>query len=206
MELNRAGFAGRVPLALGVVAFASVASLVLFFVVGGPFGTINDLGNALVGILSALLAWMLRPRGVEGSPLAVAISLVVLGAAITVVGSALVVSGTTGFFLAGLVSSVGFAFVGLWLVALNRSMRSDGRWPRGLVMLGLVAGTIMAVGFATAPGIAMGLDDMDAAPGWIWIGYAGWIGTFFLYPAWAIWLGRVLFGGAPSLATERQTR
>jgi hypothetical protein len=194
-----------VPIALGVAAFASVISLALFFIVGGPFGTINDLGNALVGILSALAAWTLRPRGVDAPSWAATISLAVLGAAITVVGSALVVSGTTGFFLAGLVSSVGFAFVGLWLVAVNRSMASDGRWPRGLVRLGLVAGAIMAVGFATAPGVVMGLDDMDAAPGWIWIGYAGWMGTFILFPAWAIWLGRMPVGGATSLATKRRT-
>ena len=47
--------------------------------------------------------------------------LAVAGAALTVVGSALVVSGTTGFFLAGLVSSLGFAGIGAWLVAANRS-------------------------------------------------------------------------------------
>jgi hypothetical protein len=64
---------------------------------------------------------------------------------------------------------------------------------------------IMAMGFATLPGIAMGLDDRDAAPGWIWIGFLGWIGTFIIYPVWRIWLGRVLLRGAVSDAAERRS-
>jgi hypothetical protein len=51
---------------------------------------------------------------------------------------------------------------------------------------------LMALGFVVAPGIAMGIDDMNAVPAWIWIGEIGWLGTFFLYPIWALWLGRVV--------------
>jgi hypothetical protein len=192
MALDRDRSVGRLAIALGTVAVASLVSLAVFYVVGNPFGTINDLGNALVGILSALIAWTLRPRGMNGVSGRVAIGAAVLGAAITVLGSALVVSGTTRFLLAGLVSSVGFALIGLWLIALNRSAGSDARWPRRLRTLGVAAGAIMALGFATAPGIAMGLDDMAAAPWWIWLGFFGWIGTYLIYPAWSIWLGRVI--------------
>jgi len=120
-------------------------------------------------------------------------------------GSALVVSGTTGFLLAGLVSSVGFAFIGLWLVALNRAMRSEAGWPRRLPTVRVVAGVIMALGFVATPGIAMGVDDMKTAPGWIWIGFVGWIGTYLIYPVWSIWLGRRLLGGSARVATERRT-
>jgi len=196
MAIDRDRSIGRLAIALGVVVVASIVSLAVFYAGGRPFGAINDLGNALVGILSALLALTLRPRGMEGSLGAAAIGAAVLGAAITVVGTALV--GTTGFFLAGLVSSVGFAFIGLWLIALNRSFGADGRWPRGLLTVGLVLGLLMALGFAAAPGIAMGFDDMAAAPGWIWIGFLGWIGTYLIYPVWAIWLGRLLVAGASS--------
>jgi drug/metabolite transporter (DMT)-like permease len=192
--IDRGRSIGRLAIALGVVVVASIVSLAVFYAVGGPFGAINDLGNALVGILSALLAWTWRPRGMESTLRAATIGAAVLGAAITVVGTALVE--TTGFFFAGLVSSVGFALIGLWLVALNRSIGTDGRWPRRLPTLGLVVGLLMALGFAAAPGIAMGLDDMGAAPWWIWIGFLGWIGTYLLYPVWSIWLGRGLLSGA----------
>ena len=49
----------------------------------------------------------------------------------------------------------------------------------------------MALGIAAVPGILLRLDDMGAAPGWVWIGLVGWLGIFVVYPAWAIWLGRV---------------
>lgn len=42
-----------------------------------------------------------------------------------------------------------------------------------------------------APGVVMGIDDMATAPGWVWIAFIGWLGIFFLYPIWAILLGRV---------------
>jgi hypothetical protein len=47
----------------------------------------------------------------------------------------------------------------------------------------------MTVGFIVVPGIAAGMDDASAAPAWVWIGFVGWIGIFFLYPAWSIWFG-----------------
>ncbi len=181
----------RLAVAVGVVALGSVVSLALFFAVGKPFGAINDWAVGVLGFLSGLLAVMLRRRGMPAARgLGTAASgAAVIGAAIVVVGSTLVISQTTGFFLAGLVESLGFALIGLWLIALNRSIASASRWPRLLPSFGIAAGIIMAMGFAVVPGIAMGLDDIDTAPGWIWIGYLGWLGIFFIYPIWSIWLG-----------------
>jgi len=181
----------RLAVTAGIVGYLSVASLAVFFVVAGPFGTINDIGNALFGILSGALAIALRHVLAGTTTAALATGAAIVGAGLTVVGSALVISGTTGFFLAGLVSSVGFAFIGLWLIAAGRSMASREGWPPRLATLALVAGVTMAIGFVTAPGIALGLDDMDTAPGWVWIGFIGWFGAFFLFPGWWIWLGRV---------------
>ena len=35
----------------------------------------------------------------------------------------------------------------------------------------------------------MGLDDANSAPGWVWVGFLGWLGIFFLFPVWTIWVG-----------------
>jgi hypothetical protein len=185
---------GWLPIAVGVTVFASFVNLVLFFVAGDPFGTINDLGNGVVGVLSGLLAWTLGrselPK-VAGSQ-AAAVAIAVLGAAVTVAGSALVLSEATGFLLAGLVSSVGFALIGLWLVAFNWSLRADQGVSRWLPKMGIAAGAVMAVGIVSLPGIPMRVDDMGAAPGWIWIGFLGWLGVYIIYPLWSIWFGRAL--------------
>jgi MFS family permease len=178
---------GRLAVAAGVVAAASAASLATFFAVQGPFGTINDIGNAVTGILGACLALRLRDR-LTGRVRDLTVAAAVAGATITVVGSALVVSRTTGFFLAALVSSVGFAGIGVWLVALSRSA-GMAEVPRRMRRLGVIGGGLMSLGIATAPGIALRLDDMATAPAWVWIGQLGWLGTFVVYPVWAIWLG-----------------
>lgn len=160
----------------GVVALASLCSLAIFSAVGGPFGPLNDVGNATVAILGGAAAWTVRRR----VP-AAATSVAVAGAAVAAAGSALVLSGTTGWFLAGQVSSVGFAGLGAWLVALSRSGVVAGPMNR---RLGVAAGLLMAAGIVALPGIPMRLDDATTAPGWIWLGFVGWFGTFVVFPVW----------------------
>lgn len=187
MDEGRARGAGPLATAVGFVALGSVACLATYFAVGGPFGWINDLGNAATGMLSAALAWQLRGR-LPDRTRGPAVGTALVGAAVTMVGSALVLSGTTGFLLAGLVSSLGFAGVGAWLMILNRSADGAAGTAR-LRTLGLAAGALMALGVLVAPGIALGIDDMATAPGWIWIGFVGWLGIYAAYPAWAILTG-----------------
>ncbi len=190
MDEARGRDTGRLALAIGVVAAGSAVCLATYFAVRGPFGTINDLGNAATGVLSGWLAWRMRgQRSARVRDIAVGAALV--GATITVVGSALVVSGTTGFLFAGLVSSIGFAGIGAWLVVVNRSAAQEAAWPQRLRTLGIAAGGLMAVGIVTAPGIPLGLDDMTTAPVWVWIGFVGWLGIYVAYPAWAFWMGIV---------------
>jgi hypothetical protein len=176
----------RLAIAAGVVAIASDASYLVFTVAGEPFGSLNDIGNAAFGILAGWLAWTVRDR--TGSTVAV---VALAGAAISVVGSSLVLAGTTGWFLGGLVSAVGFALIGPSVVVYARSALAGDGLPRRLGQLGVATGSLMVVGLVSIAGVAMRFDNADTAPGWTWIGFVGWIGAFVLYPAWAIWLGRL---------------
>ena len=180
---------GRLALAVAIAAVGSAACLATYFAAGGPLGTISDIGNAATGVFSAGLAWRLR-RQIPGRAANVAVAAAIAGAALTVAGSTLVVSGTTGYFFAGLVSSVGFAGIGAWLVVLSKGDGQAAVTPR-LRSLGTAAGGLMALGIAAAPGIVLGLDDMASAPAWVWIGLFGWLGIFIAYPAWAIRLASV---------------
>ena len=60
MDDTRGRDTGRLAITVGVVAAGSVACLATFFAARGPFGTLNDVGNAATGVLSAALAWRLR--------------------------------------------------------------------------------------------------------------------------------------------------
>jgi hypothetical protein len=187
-----------IPIArtLGVVGLLSWLSLIVFFIVGDPFGTLNDIGNGALGLLSAALAVTLMPAVTAPNPgvKVLASSAAVLGAAITVVGSVLILWDITGFYLAGLVSSMGFAFIGVWLVAFNHWIADDvrQRCPRRLPIVGILAGAIMAIGFINIPGVVWGLDDMEKAPVWILAGGINWLGTYVLFPVWSIWFSRAL--------------
>jgi hypothetical protein len=175
---------GRLALATGIVTVVSLVALVLFFALGqgNAFGTINDWTIGAIGVLTIALALAVRRDTISW--------IAIVGGAIVLIGALLVISRTTGFLLAGLIESVGFALVGLWLIAINRA--ADRRWPRQLGALGVLAGGVMAIGFVVLPGVAQRLDDMATAPWWVWIGFVGWLGIFVLYPAWSLWLGREL--------------
>jgi hypothetical protein len=181
----------RLAIAGGAIGLFSLASLVAFFIVGGPFGATNDWAIAAVGCLTGLLAVAQWRRDERTGPRTgvLPVWLAVAGAAVVIVGAWLVISDTTGYLLAGLVESLGFALIGVWLFALNRSPARAERGPRRLTRLGVAAGLVMTLGFLVVPAIAAGLDDSSAAPVWVWIGFLGWLGTFFLYPVWSLWIG-----------------
>jgi hypothetical protein len=173
-----------VALVHGIVGLATCLCLILFYAVGGVLGAVNDVGNALYGALSLALAWTLY-RGVEGArrtPHArlVFLGVAAVGAVLTVVGTVLVMTETTGFYLPGLWSGFGFALIGVWLIGVGSA--ASGPLRRS----GVVAGAVMLLGLVGVPGIAMGIDDMDTAPVWTFVAGFGWAGTYLLFPAWSL--------------------
>jgi hypothetical protein len=180
-------------LAVGAVAAGSAICLATYFIVGGPFGAINDFGNAAIAVLSGALAWRLRDQ-LSGRARVVGLLAAIGGAGVAIVGSGLVVSGTTGFLLAGLVSSLGFAGIGAWLLLLSRSAGASG--PRTLRALATAAAALMLLGVVGTPGIALRIYDMATAPGWVWVALLSWLGIYLVYPIWAIAFGTHTLGAA----------
>jgi hypothetical protein len=185
---------GWVAMATGIAGLLGLAFIILFFTVGQPFGTLNDICIGLVAILSAVLAWLLYPGHHAQSPLLsqVALILALLGSLVVVVGSELVISGVKGWFLAGLYMAAGNALIGLWLLGLNYSALQVSSWLFSLTILGLVSGVILAFGLLTIPGILSGIDSMESAAWFVNIGQAGALGYLILFPIWCVLLGRVL--------------
>ena len=185
---------GWMAIVTGVSVILAVVSITLMSTVNNSFGIANDVFNGIIGISSAVLAWMLYAEFHTKSPLMsqITLALAVVGAVFTVVGSVLVIKGLTGYVLAGWYSAIGFALIGLWLVAFCYSMQPGDTLPHNLLVLGLVAGAFMAVGLIGIPGIIAGIDSMESMPWYLYVAFFGWLGTYILYPIWAIWLGRYL--------------
>jgi hypothetical protein len=193
-EVDRRHTISRLALLTAVVDLFGVVSLITFFAVGGgPLGFINDVANALVGLLSMGLAWLWVPDlKTRWSTLAIAAA--TLGALVMAAGSTLIIFDITGWYLAGLVSSVGSAFIGIWLLVSNRLHRQAAELPRGLIMLGVTSAIFMIIGLLALPGVLAGIDDPQLAPWYVNAGLLNWMGTYGLYPAWCLWLSR-RYGG-----------
>jgi hypothetical protein len=186
---------GWVSIATGIVGLLGFAFIILFFTVGQPFGTLNDICIAVTALFSLILAWMLYPSLHAYSRLLsqVALVLVPIGVVLVVVGSALSIFGIRGWFLSGLYMAAGNAMVGLWLVALSYAALRSNFLPRGLGILGIIAGAVLALGLVTIPGIFRGIDTKEyqlTAINLMW--WTSSIGYLAVYPVWCILQGRIL--------------
>jgi hypothetical protein len=193
-EVDRPPAISRLALVTAVVQWLGVLSLIILFAVGGgPFGFINDVANGLVGLLSLALAWLWVP-GLRTRSSTLGIAAATLGALIMIAGSILIIFDITGWYLAGLVSSVGSAFIGIWLLVSNRLHRHAAELPRGMIMLGVTSAIFMIIGLLSLPGVLVDIDDPQLAPWYVNAGLLSWMGTYLLYPAWCLWLSRS-YGG-----------
>jgi hypothetical protein len=195
MEFLGSAIVGWVAVATGIGGLVAVVFLALFFTVGQPFGTINDVCNGLTALLCGALAVALRPQYAAHAlvPSWVFLVLAVAGALIAAAGSVLVIFRITGWFLAGIVGTVGYALIGLWLLGLSSSAQAAGWLPPGLAISGMVLGVIVALGFAAVPGVLRGIDAREDSPWYVLAGLAaGSLGWLVLNPIWCIWLGLVV--------------
>lgn len=164
------------------------------YTVNQSFGKVNDVFNSVIGISSAVLAWMLYSEYRAQSPLMsqIALALAVVGAIFTIIGSILILFGFTDFMLAGWYSGVGNALIGLWLMVFCYSFLRSDALAHNLAFFGIVAGAFMAIALFGIPGIFAGIDSTESMPWFLYVAFLGWLGTYILYPIWTIWLGRNL--------------
>lgn len=185
---------GWTGIAIGVSVILAVIFLILMYTVNGRFGTVNDVLNSIIGILSVALAWMLYAELHARSPLMsqITLGLTVIGAVFTIIGSSLIIFGYTDFVLAGWYTGVGNALIGLWLATFCYFMLSGSTLPHNLIVFGIIVGACMTFGLLGIPGILARVDTMQSLPWYLGASYLGFLGTYVLYPIWAIWLGRIL--------------
>lgn len=178
--------------AFAATALAADAAFGVFSVVGEPFGTINDLGNGAAGILAAgFVATATDPDDVAAR------SLASIGAAVSAAGSALVVTHTTGWLLAGFVSGLGFGLIGPGIVRASDRLAQRGAISPRLAVTGRAIGWLMASGVSAALPVALRLDDPGAAPAWSWLTFVGIAVGLVPFPLWAIAVARSIRARRP---------
>lgn len=190
---------GWFAIATGITGLLGLASIMLFFAIGQPFGTFNDICNGLGAVLSVVLVWVFYSKLHARLPLLsqVILAITVLGAILAVTGSYLAISGARGWYMAGLYTATGYALIGLWLLGLTYGGLQDHSLPRGLAIFGLITGVILLFGLVAIPGIFRGVDsstyDLTVFNAFWWTSSLGYL---TIYPIWCILLGRLLLSGS----------
>ncbi len=212
MNMPNSQLVGWTAILGGVIAIIGVISLMLMFVVGEPFGTINDILAIPVAILMLPLVLALyRLNATDHSWLS--LLAMIAGSAgfiATAVGSILLLSGRINFEQSLVYGIGGFGLIGLWAL-LNSAMGvADHTLPKGLAWAGILLGltpTLALAAVLRADSIANALSGMagqTAAGGQTspliyvlftlgFISYAG-------LPVWFILIGRLFLVGRASIS------
>ncbi len=185
---------GRLATALAYVGIFNALSIILMYAGVPIFGPLNDLGVASAAVLQAILAWRLGAIVGVRFP-SVGLVAATVGAIVAAVGSGLVLSGASDWFEAGVVSTLGYAVLGVWVIAANRRARPRRAWPATLATFGMQIGAIMCLGFLALLAVTSSVGSPTSAPWFVWVAYANGVGWFILLPVWNFRLGRYLSSG-----------
>ncbi|SRR5258707_15515046 len=181
------GYAGWSALVSAIASILGLVTLIVFFSLGEPWGTINDISSVVqaLSILPVLLV-LYRLQRDEAPFISLAVfGIGVFGMLIAIVFQSLLIIRVITFAQTAVVSPVAFGLLGIPLLWYGYRAYASGTLPRGLALLSMLAGA----GFvALIIGVILGGQEhpLTAIGGLI----AG-----VCYPVWAVWLGRILLSG-----------
>ena len=192
-ELNfNPAIAGKIGIAIGILAVISIITLGLLYSGFPFFGPINDITNAIGGLLSALFVWQFHALLRQRAPGAALFLLLVAwaGATAIIINSMLVAVGRMHWMTGGMYTAIGFGLLGVWLFAMLSRIGPQPVLSPGILRLGKIAAIFMWVGLLAGPLLAF-RADLNKNP-LVWIAYAGAAAGWLLYPLWCWLVGRAL--------------
>lgn len=202
MNLSSQHFIGWSAIIGGSIAVIGFISLLLLFIVGEPFGTINDVLAIPSGLLLLPLVVGLYRLGAADHPLPSALALLagIAGFLITMAGSILLLTNRIDFQLSLLPGIGGFGLIGLWVLINSIMGLRSGALPRALAWAGVllaIAPSLALLAVFRLESVANGLTGMASQAGGFqmslpimvvfllgFISYAG-------LPVWFILVGRL---------------
>lgn len=212
MNVSDSTFIGWTAIIGGVVGIISFVSLLLLFVVGEPFGTLNDiLSIPIAFLLVPLVLALYRLNAAEQSALSTfALLSGLAGFFATAIGSGLLVLNRISFEQSLLPGIGGFGLIGVCLL-FNSALGLSGRtFPRGVALMGLliaITPTLALVAVLRANNVAtvlMNLGGQSAGAasvsplvyGFVILGML----SYAALPVWFILIGRTFLSGRIPLA------
>lgn len=187
-------FTQQVVFAYVIVTILAIITLSLLYAGIPFFGPVNDILTAVSAVLIAILIWQLFPLIREKNALVgIVFSLIAwAGTAAIAINAVMVAFGGLGWKEGGMYTAVGFALVGIWLIALLFTIPPQPFLTDGLVRLGIIAGVAMLFGFLAGPLMAERLDL--AVKPIVWLAYVGAGAGWLMFPVWCWMLSKSLKG------------
>lgn len=187
----------------GVVAIIGFISLILLFIVGEPFGTINDLLSIPTAVLMLPLVFALRLANAPEAPAAAWAAFLagLLGFVATAIGSVLLVSGRIDFNRSLVYGLGGFGLIGLWALLNSAVGLRSHQWPAGVAWMGILLGVfpvLLLPALLSVERVGNALNGMAsgsvAGPGLMLASAIGFI-CYGGLPVWFILMGRLFLSG-----------
>lgn len=172
-----AGWSAYLTATATIIGFVT---LITFFMVGEPYGTINDISSVVIALaaLPVLFALYQSHRSAAPTGSLTALMLGVISAlSAAVLQIILIITGKTY----GNAVTLSYGVFGLSLVIFSYLALTDKLLPRGLAWFGILAG----IGYIVVnAGFILGGENHPLT-------YVGGLASIIGYPTWAIWLGRI---------------
>jgi len=183
---------GRIASAIAFSAILSIVTLTLLYSGIPVFGPINDLTNAVSGVLIAIMAWqfyfILREHNTGVAILFLLISTV--GSAAIIINSILVAFGLMHWLMGGMYTAIGYGLIGISLLVLLRMIAPQPFLTPGLIQLGTVTGLVLLFCLPATPLMGLG-EKLKMNPLIIFVFFGAGTG-WLLFPFWCWQLGRRL--------------
>jgi len=182
----------QTAIAIAITAVISIITLTLLYSGLPFFGPVNDLTNAVGGMLSALLVWQFHALLRERTPNAAIFLLLAawVGSAAIIINSVLVAFGQMHWMTGGMYTVIGYSLIGIWLLALHLKFGQQEFLPSGILKLGTIAAIAMLLGLLAGPLLASGISFTENPL--VSVSYVGAAAGWLLYPVWCWLVGKRL--------------
>lgn len=201
MTTQSVHISGWAALINGGIGIVGVVLLILFFTVGEPFGTWNDLTSLLwtVTLLPVVFNFYRLGAG-QGNPWRIFATVTgLLGLTAVFILQILLVLKVISIWQQTYFITAAYGAIGVWMIILSRIGHNESVISTGLAGFGIAIGIgwILATvgiwigGFPPADSVSS-MSDMSQFNVLTIVGVSLIFLGYFVQPIWAIWLGRLL--------------
>ena len=180
-------YAGWSAYLSAVATIIGFVTIIAFFSMGEPFGSINDISSVVIALSTLLILFALYQLHRPVAPTASLVALVIGVNAMLVaaVFQTLLILKVIAYAQTAVTVPASFGIFGASLIAFGYLARTNELQPRRLAYLSIIAGAGYVMVIA---GFLLGGQESPLTT-------IGGLIAVICYPIWAIWFGRLLLSG-----------